>query len=366
MNNLRNGRRHVALVVGLLSTCTALVGFASPASAFVGAQIAQPQTLAPPMQVGQTNVPASIRVYGDGTPTSIITNPSCGVPGPDANCPTADRDPGVFQLSSTGTGRTGTVCAGLSFAIVDIDPAQGKYEFRPASPFTVFTVPPPPPGTFPSDAGNCLIDYTVDVLRYPTNNAFPGRSYGGPGIAHWGWSFVGATDTGTPVNGANSNAYYIVEPLAPVDADGDGVPDATDNCPAIPNPDQANRDGDALGDACDPPDVNPDADGDGVPNITDLCPGTASGTPVAADGCADPDRDGVSTTAGDNCPNVSNPGQADTDGDQTGDACDPGDARPATADQCKNNGWKSYGRLFANQGDCVSFVATNGRNIPKG
>ncbi len=36
------------------------------------------------------------------------------------------------------------------------------------------------------------------------------------------------------------------------DGDGDGVPDADDNCPDLGNPDQADRDGDHAGDACDP------------------------------------------------------------------------------------------------------------------
>ena len=35
------------------------------------------------------------------------------------------------------------------------------------------------------------------------------------------------------------------------DTDGDGVPDSTDNCPAISNPSQADADGDGIGDACD-------------------------------------------------------------------------------------------------------------------
>jgi hypothetical protein len=35
------------------------------------------------------------------------------------------------------------------------------------------------------------------------------------------------------------------------DADLDGVPDGSDNCPLVPNPDQANIDGDGEGDACD-------------------------------------------------------------------------------------------------------------------
>jgi hypothetical protein len=34
-------------------------------------------------------------------------------------------------------------------------------------------------------------------------------------------------------------------------------------------------------------------------------------------------------------------------------------------DQCKNGGWRNYG-AFKNQGDCVSFVATGGKNSPTG
>jgi uncharacterized repeat protein (TIGR01451 family) len=34
------------------------------------------------------------------------------------------------------------------------------------------------------------------------------------------------------------------------DYDGDGVPNATDNCPTVPNPNQADSDGDGIGDAC--------------------------------------------------------------------------------------------------------------------
>jgi hypothetical protein len=40
-------------------------------------------------------------------------------------------------------------------------------------------------------------------------------------------------------------------------------------------------------------------------------------------------------------------------------------ALPTSKDQCKNGGWKNYG-VFKNQGDCVSFVATKGKNPPSG
>lgn len=88
------------------------------------------------------------------------------------------------------------------------------------------------------------------------------------------------------------------------DADGDGVPDGSDNCPATPNPDQRDGDGDGLGDACDatlPPPPPIDRDLDGVPD------------------------------ASDDCPDTPNSGQADADGDAIGDACEqlpPGDQPP--------------------------------------
>ena len=63
-----------------------------------------------------------------------------------------------------------------------------------------------------------------------------------------------------------------------IDTDGDGIEDGCDNCPAVPNPDQADCDGDGVGDACDP-----DIDGDGVLNASDACPQTPN-CDVMADG----------------------------------------------------------------------------------
>lgn len=99
--------------------------------------------------------------------------------------------------------------------------------------------------------------------------------------------------------------FVVAEPAA--DTDGDGIPDDVDNCPAAPNPDQADLDGDHIGDVCDP-----DRDGDGIVNEHD------------------------------NCPDVSNPDQADSDGDGIGDACElPKSLVEDTHSSLAYNGWRA-------------------------
>jgi len=68
------------------------------------------------------------------------------------------------------------------------------------------------------------------------------------------------------------------------DKDGDGIADADDNCPTIPNGDQTDSDGDATGDACEC--SNPCDDGDAC--TTDSCD-PATGCTAAAITCDDGD-----------------------------------------------------------------------------
>ncbi len=97
-------------------------------------------------------------------------------------------------------------------------------------------------------------------------------------------------DDPCPMNAEISSPSPDQQDLCFPDTDGDGVRDFgpnADNCMLVYNPDQADMDGDGVGDACDL-----DIDGDTIPNHLD------------------------------NCPTVPNPDQADADRDGIGDACD--------------------------------------------
>jgi Thrombospondin type 3 repeat/Lectin C-type domain len=135
---------------------------------------------------------------------------------------------------------------------------------------------------------------------------------------------------------------FIVEWDVLPDEDGDGITDDEDNCPDTPNPDQADSDGDGVGNACDD----------------------------------DDDNDGVVDDA-DNCPLAPNAGQTDSDGDGVGNACDADDDNDGVidgADSCPDtldgevvnangcaiaqlcpceNPWKNHGAYVS----CVAHAA---------
>jgi hypothetical protein len=130
----------------------------------------------------------------------------------------------------------------------------------------------------------------------------------------------------SPFDGLAVDIYPACASNAATNADGDQWCDLFDNCPALPNDDQTDTDGDLQGDVCDE-----DDDGDGVPDLDDNCPldYNPDQSDVDGDGIGDvcdgdQDGDGV-PDAEDNCPTVPNPdGQNDDyDNDGIGDACDP-------------------------------------------
>lgn len=152
-------------------------------------------------------------------------------------------------------------------------------------------------GPFPDSDG--------DGLRDPDDPCtdLDGDGYGDPGFANLC---------------ADDNCPAVPNP-GQADADGDAVGDACDDCPAASNPSQVDADKDGSGDACDvcPYDPLDDADGDGACADQDPCP-TVPGTTSS-----DADFDGVGDAC-DDCPLTANPSQADGDADGTGDACEAG------------------------------------------
>ncbi len=52
-------------------------------------------------------------------------------------------------------------------------------------------------------------------------------------------------------SGGTMRPDFLVVSVAVADQDGDGVPDASDNCPTVSNPDQADANGNGVGDACE-------------------------------------------------------------------------------------------------------------------
>lgn len=113
------------------------------------------------------------------------------------------------------------------------------------------------------------------------------------------------------VLGCGGGSTDAVDPADTLDGDGDGVADATDNCPALGNADQVDRDADGVGDLCD---NLVDADADTVDDAVDNCEGPNADQ-------ADFDLDGLGDAC-DNCPQRANTDQADANADGEGDVCD--------------------------------------------
>ena len=93
---------------------------------------------------------------------------------------------------------------------------------------------------------------------------------------------------------------YEYDPDAPIDSDGDGVPDTADNCPTVANAEQVDFDSDGKGDVCDS-----DDDNDGTSDDDDAFPFDASEF-------LDTDSDGIGNNA-----------DIDDDGDGQVDESDP-------------------------------------------
>jgi hypothetical protein len=120
------------------------------------------------------------------------------------------------------------------------------------------------------------------------------------------------------------------------DNDGDGVADASDNCPSDSNPSQRNTDADEFGDACDA-----DKDDDLVLNENDNCPLVQN----ASGQTDDADEDGVGDAC-DVCAGTAADAVVDNDGCGLDQHC------PCDLD-ADGNPWASHGKYYRCYGDEV-------------
>jgi hypothetical protein len=130
--------------------------------------------------------------------------------------------------------------------------------------------------------------YAVNLSTHATDWSYPASG------------FLALSD-GVLYVASETGALVAIDTGPPPDQDGDGIPDMTDNCPTVPNPDQKDTDGDGVGDACNDA---MDMDGDEWADRLD------------------------------NCPRIPNPNQRDSDGDGIGDACDPYPNNPDNLGAC--------------------------------
>lgn len=126
-------------------------------------------------------------------------------------------------------------------------------------------------------------------------------------------------------DGSSYDMVTIKYSISATDIDGDEILDEDDNCPLMPNANQADWNSNGVGDVCD------DSDSDGWMDVDDNCRSTWNENQAdwnnddEGDVCDDTDGDTVFDDI-DNCLTTANIDQSDWDLDGIGDVCDDSDS----------------------------------------
>jgi Thrombospondin type 3 repeat len=284
-----------------------------PPPSFLGCEAAGGEAAADvflSMPLGPPLVSANVQAFdGDGVAVAACGGavaPGLGVLEPGA----PDDVTSLEACSESHVYSAGALTAPVFFTLAAGSPALAALGAGPAD--VLVASPPgfaPPTIHLPAAALGLVAGDVIDALEL-TGGGGPGvfsLAPGSPSIGACGYTpgdlVVGGSGSACPAPAIPFAALGLTATddvdavAANFDADGDGVADPCDNCPATPNNDQLDTDGDGYGDACD------------------NCPFAADPTQ------ADFDGDFFGNVC-DNCPTLANPGQEDADGDGVGDVCD--------------------------------------------
>jgi len=160
------------------------------------------------------------------------------------------------------------------FGSADGGKALGYATLTPPTPPGTITIikdaVPDAPCNFAFDGGSALGSFVLDDADPDDTDGISDRitfagldsdTYDVAELVPLGWEITNIVcDDGSPTNVPGGTASIELAPgevvactfTNEVDTDGDGVPDATDNCPNDANPNQEDADGDGVGDVCDP------------------------------------------------------------------------------------------------------------------
>jgi len=96
-------------------------------------------------------------------------------------------------------------------------------------------------------------------------------------VLAWGRNTDGQCNVPTSaksgVTAIAASDYFAIALFDPNDLDGDGIPNASDNCPSVANPTQVDCDGNGVGDACE---IQLDCNSNGIADVCEILSGTVT------------------------------------------------------------------------------------------